>query len=449
MTLIRNREDLLKTTESKELRTLRRYVLEALEHAISQMNPSTLIRKHVKIKDNFLQIKTRRYSLPKFSRVLILGAGKASCGMAKALETILGERIDSGLIVSPYGSEISSERIEILHSSHPVPDKNSLMAGKKILDVARNSKANDLVICLISGGASSLLSLPYEGISLEDLQKTNEILLKSGASIDEINSVRKHISAIKGGRLAEALYPSKVISLIISDVIDNRMDVIASGLTVPDKSTFQDALNVLKRYEIYENIPESVTKLINSGIREDIPETPKADNECFRNVCNEIIGSNQELCIFARNFLQENFKAEIVTTQLGGIARESGRELASRIENSGKNSALIFGGETTVKVLGKGKGGRNQELLLAAATALKEENIVIVAIDSDGIDGSTDAAGAIIDFRTMERAMKIGLDPEAILQDNNTQEFFQKLGDNILTGKTGTNVNDLVIAVKD
>ena len=389
--------------------------------------------------------------------LLIVGFGKAAPAMASALVESLGDLVDTGLIVTKYDhvSTPLPEKIRVYEAGHPVPDANGLRASEEIFNLVQKADARTLIITLISGGGSALLVAPQEGISLADKQQTTTLLLKAGADIFELNTVRKHLSRIKGGRLAEAAYPAKVVSLILSDVIGDRLDVIASGPTAPDPTTYGEALAVLDRYHLNNQVPPPVLDLLRRGYRGEVPETPKADSSFFRKVENLIVGSNrQALAAAARRARELDFEGDILADDQMGEASEMGRRLARQAltaANSQQGNArlcLLAGGETTVTVRGQGKGGRNMELALAFAMEIEgAPDITLLSAGTDGGDGPTDAAGAIVDGSTVTKARELGIDPQAYLDDNNSYDFFKQVGGLLVTGPTGTNVMDIQIVL--
>jgi glycerate-2-kinase len=389
--------------------------------------------------------------------LLIVGFGKAAPAMAGALVESLGALVDTGLIVTKYAhvSTPLPEKIRVYEAGHPVPDANGLRATGEIFNLVQKADTRTLIITLISGGGSALLVAPQEGISLADKQQTTTLLLKAGADIFELNTVRKHLSRIKGGRLAEAAYPAKVVSLILSDVIGDRLDVIASGPTAPDPTTYGEALAVLDRYHLNNQVPPPVLDLLRRGYRGEVPETPKADSSFFRKVENLIVGSNrQALAAAARRARELDFEGDILADDQMGEASEMGRRLARQAltaANSQQGNArlcLLAGGETTVTVRGQGKGGRNMELALAFAMEIEgAPDITLLSAGTDGGDGPTDAAGAIVDGSTVTKARELGIDPQAYLDDNNSYDFFKQVGGLLVTGPTGTNVMDIQIVL--
>lgn len=431
----------------------RRLILGALEASLSAADPRVSMRKNVKLNGNDLSIVGNRYSLNDFDSIRVIGAGKASGHMAEALFDILQDRITNGLVIMPENlkTKLRTGKIKLWRASHPIPSQRGIRGVKQMLETVNNITERDLVICLISGGGSALMTLPYDGVSLADKQKITRDLLRSGATIQEINTVRKHISAVKGGRLAEHLQNTHTVSLIISDVIGDRLDTIASGPTAPDKTTFNDTVRVLRKYGLWDSLNGKIRHVIEKGLAGVIPETPKPGSRIFRNVRNFVIANNEQACKAALDHLRSRgIHAKLLTTSLQGEARDVGKyvaSLAKKTRNRGrKPAAVIMGGETTVTVTGKGKGGRNLELILAASMGISGlSGTTIASIGTDGIDGNSDAAGAIVDALTIERAERLNLVPQKFLQNNDSYSFFKRLGDTIVTGPTGTNVNDLLI----
>ena len=444
--MIKNRAEL----ESKGLRNARKLVLDALEEALRVSDPRRIIKDNVRLADDMLMIKDIKIPL-RYDKIYVIGGGKASGYMAEALEEILKDKIYDGLVIIPdYLEGINTNRIRLWKASHPIPNEKGVEGVKSMLKLVKDANYDDLVICLISGGGSALMPLPYDGITIEEKQKVTSMLLKAGASIDEINIVRKHISSIKGGRLVELL-DTNIISLIISDVVNDRLDTIASGITAPDHTTFKDARDVLLKYGLFDAI-DSIKRVIDEGARGKIKDTPKPNDPIFNRVMNIIIGNNEQACNAAKDHLaSKGIDARILTTSMQGEAKEVGLLLAS-IANEirrydrplTKPAAFIAGGECYVKVHGDGKGGRNQEAMLSALRII-EDNVVLASIGTDGIDGNSSAAGAIIDYYTKQEAERQGLDISHYLANNDSNTFFNKVKDAIYTGATGTNVNDIAI----
>lgn len=377
-------------------------------------------------------------------RTVIIGAGKASGAMAKALEDAWDGPLD-GLIVTRYGYRLPTERLEVVEAAHPVPDEAGREAAKRIFELVQGLTEDDLVLCLISGGGSALLAMPATGISLEDKQAVNKALLASGATISEMNTVRKHLSAIKGGRLARAAYPAQIVSLMISDVPGDDASIIASGPTVPDPSTNADAIGIVEKYGI--ELPSAVRRVL-----ETIEETPKPGDACFERVQNIMIATPQASLEAAAAVAREaGVTPVILGDSIEGESRDVGlvhagiaRQCAMRGQPEVPPCVLISGGETTITLKGQGKGGPNTEFLLALAIALDgAPNIYALAGDTDGVDGSEDNAGALIYPDTLARAEAAGISAKAMLADNDPYTFFKGVGDLLETGPTMTNVNDL------
>ncbi len=438
-------------------REYRRLLLDILNTVLNSVNPVNLIKDNIKITNNNLIIQDVTLNLSKFKRILVVGAGKAVGGMAFGLESILNNKISDGLIIVPRGSKVPPLKyIKVIEASHPIPDANSVHGARKILELLRFLNEDDLVIALISGGGSALMSLPVEGITLEDKSKIIKSLMLRGANIKELNTVRKHLSQVKGGQLARHAYPATILSLIISDVVGNPIDVIASGPTAPDPTTFNDAINILKHYNLWESMPEHIKDYLIKGVKGEIPETPKPDDPVFKRVHNIIIADNSFACKVAVKELEKaGINAVYLSSSIEGEARYVGAVIGDIVKGIAKGETtlnrpigIIIGGETTVTVKGSGIGGRNQELCLSAALRIRGlKNIVIASIGTDGIDGVTDAAGAIVDGDTVDRGIAKGLDPIKYLENNDSYTFFKALNDLIITGPTGTNVNDILISI--
>lgn len=452
MTTIANREQLLKNAETDLDREARALALTSLECAINAADPKQILESRLMLRNSTIHVNGHSFDLDGFSKIYVIGAGKASGSMAETIEQILGKRITEGLVTVPYGTKNRTDVIRLSSASHPVPDESGVEGARRILEIATRAKRDDLIICLISGGGSSLMPLPRGEVTIADKKEITQALLKCGATISEINTVRKHISDIKGGWLAKKAYPATILNLILSDVIGDSLEFIASGPTVPDPTTFDDAAGVLKKYRLWDTVPNSVRKVLLDGQRQLIPETPKAGDDAFREIHNVVIGNNRTASLAAYKHLNSaRLNTLLLTSTLEGEARHVGAVLASialEVTLSGnpvqKPAGIVAGGETTVTVIGKGSGGRSQELVLAASMKLEGvEGVVVASASSDGIDGPTDAAGAIADGRTLARARKMGLIPERFLAENDSYSFFSKLGDLILTGPTGTNVNDV------
>lgn len=395
--------------------------------------------------------------LKSFNKRIVVGFGKASYKMALACEKILGYAITAGAIIVPRGYKQKGHlrRIEVYEGTHPVPSNINIKSTKQILSLLENLSEKDLVVCLISGGGSALFSLPKKGISIRDKQNVTKLLLDAGANIQELNCVRKHISAVKGGQLIKQIYPAHTLSLIISDVIGDDLSTIASGPTSPDPSTFKDALFILRKYGVMRMVPRNVVEHLRLGLEGKVQETPKPGNAIFKRAKNIIIANNMSaLSSMSDKALSYNIKPLILTSYLEGEAREAGRVIGSIAKQILYQNlpvkppcALLIGGETTVTVIGAGRGGRNQELALSFAISIKGlKRVVLASIGSDGVDGNSNDAGAIVDGTTIERALQKGLDPLMFLKNNDSNTFFNKLGGCLIhTGPTGTNVSDLAV----
>ena len=340
--------------------------------------------------------------------------------------------------------------VRIVRSTHPLPSEKGAKAVRKMLDLLQGAGSRDLVIVLVSGGGSALMPSPFRGVTVDELQLTTNLLLKAGADIGETNCVRKHLSEIAGGRLIEKMNGARVLTLLISDVVGDDVSSVASGPTVPDPTTFSDAKRILKARSIWERIPLSVRRTVQEGVEGIISETPKPGDRVFSRVANVILGSNDVATAAASQVLSNRGYRVTRASSVTGEARDVGKKLASlaRAESGSGRWAAVWGGETTVTVRGGGTGGRNQEVALAAAIELRgTSGITVVSFGTDGVDGPTRAAGAIADSTTFERARARGLDPLASLRDNDSHPFFRSLGDLVVTGPTGTNVNDVMIAL--
>jgi glycerate 2-kinase len=454
---IKGAADLLKKGKSNLDRKARGMAINALNTALRAVDPEAIVKSKVKVRGNSLKIDNLLFDLNEYKRIFVVGGGKASGCMAKALEEILGDHITEGRVNVPYSCpQYQTRRIKLQRAGHPIPDIEGVEGASRILDLVSRAEKCDLVICLISGGGSSLMPQPLNGVSLSDKGRLTDALLKSGATIKEINTVRKHISGLKGGWLAKKAYPATVVNLILSDVVGDPLDSIASGPTVPDPTRFQDAIEVLKHHGLWTKTPSSVKKVLYNGEKGLIPETPKPDDKAFEKVHNIIIGNNLTASQAAYdNFKEAGLNALLLSSTLEGQARDVGTMIASiarEVVASGnpvpKPAGIVVGGETTVTVVGKGKGGRNQEIALGAALKIGGmRGVVIASISTDGIDGPTDAAGAVVDGNTIQHAYESRLDPRRFLAQNDSYSFFSKLGDLIFTGPTGTNVCDVSVTV--
>lgn len=421
---------------------------------VAAVDPGRAVRSHLKLEGDVLLAGTHRISLSPDTRVFVVGAGKAGAPMAAAVEKVLGSRVHSGLVVVKYGHVAPVERIEILEGGHPVPDEAGLEGACRVTDLLDDAGEGDLVICLISGGGSALIPSPEPPVTLRDKQETTDLLLKSGAEIGEINCVRKHLSRLKGGGLARLAFPARVLALILSDVVADPLDVIASGPTVGDPTTFDDALAILDRYDLAERVPEAVLTRITQGAAGKYPDTPKPGDPELEGVMNLLVGTNAIAVKAAEKKAEElGYNTTVLSTTITGETRDAAenhaavaREIVQQDVPGARPTCVLSGGETTVTIKGGGKGGRNQEFALASAIGIEGlPRTVILSGGTDGTDGPTDAAGAMADGTTVSRAWDAGLDPTAFLENNDSYHFFKKLDDLLITGPTLTNVMDLRI----
>lgn len=453
--MIKNFNELTSSNKAcKDCREARIAVLQALNEGLKLADPEVAVSKALSVEGDNVICGRLRFK-PK--RVFVIGAGKAAYRMARAALRILGERVSKGVISIPRGVEYRElGNLKVIVSGHPKPDSNSIKAGSEIIKLCESAREEDLIIALISGGGSALLELPIPPITLEDLKKTTEVLLRCGADIKEVNTVRKHLSQVKGGRLVEKAYPAQTIALILSDVVGDPIEFIASGPTAPDTTTYQDAKRVLEKYNVWNRVPASIREVIVKGLRGDLKETPKPGDSIFEKVENKIVASNRLSLEAMREKLRSlGFKTLILSSRVEGEAKSVGLVLGGILLESWLYGdpleppmAIVGGGETTVTVKGKGRGGRNQELTMVVSRVIRgAHGIAFSAIDSDGIDGVTDVAGAIVDAHSYSKSLELGLDFEKILEDNNSYEYFKTLKDHVITGVTGTNVNDLHVGV--
>lgn len=417
---------------------------------------AAVLRAVRKAGDGTLSVAGASYEPGRFRRILVVGAGKAGAPMAKALEDLFGSGISKGVVVTKYGHGLPLDRVTLREAAHPVPDEAGRTGAEEILSLLREAGEEDLVFCLLSGGGSALLPLPAPGVTLEDKQGTTRELLACGASIHEINAIRKHLSGIKGGRLAGAAFPATLVSLILSDVIGDDLDTIASGPTVPDRSTFAECLGILEKYGISGKIPPGALEHLQRGVRGEVTETPKEDDPAFRKTQAVIVGSAGLSLAAARDeALRMGYRTLILSSVMEGETRDVARvhgAIGKEVVRTGnpvpRPACLLSGGETTVTLRGKGLGGRNTEFALAAAMEIAGlPGIVVFSAGTDGTDGPTDAAGAVADGTTVDRARERGLSPSGFLADNDSYHFFEALGDLVVTGPTLTNVMDLRIVL--
>jgi glycerate 2-kinase len=429
--------------------TAREAALAIWRSALDAAAVDPLVRSSLRLHGDTLSCGPLTLDLTGTRRVIVLGCGKAGAAMARAAESVLGDRISQGLVVVKDGYTLPTRVVELAEAGHPVPDRRGQAAAQRVLSLAQSADSRDLVIFLISGGGSALMPAPAPPITLEQKQEVTRLLLGAGASIGELNAVRKHLSLLKGGQLARAATPARVLTLLLSDVIGDPLDVIASGPTVPDPTTFSDALDVLARRHVADRVAPAVIERLQAGARGAIPETPKPGEPLFTSVTHVVIGNNRLVVDSAARAAERlGLTPVIATAALEGEAREAASMLVARARSLSPPACLIAGGETTVTVRGSGRGGRCQEFALAAALALEgDDGVTVLAAGTDGTDGPTDAAGALVDGKTLERARAAGLDPDRSLADNDSHTLLAASGDLVVTGPTNTNLLDLYIAL--
>ena len=437
--------------------SMRRESREIFLEAIAAVDPYAAVKRALRLEghelvagqgDNVL----RCFNLTEVDRILVVGGGKATAPMAKAVEEILGPRIWKGHIVVKYGFSEELQKIEITEAGHPLPDENGVKGAAKILEILSEAGERDLVISLISGGGSALLPQPADDITLKEKQAVTQMLLDCGATIEEINALRKHISLTKGGQMARAAWPATVLNLMLSDVVGDRLDVIASGPFVPDPSTFKNVEEIILKYGL-QDLPASVAAYIKAGVEGRVPETPKEGDQIFERVFNLVVGNNLiALKAAGKKASSMGYSTLILSSMIEGETREVAKVhvgIAREVLKSGHPltapACIISGGETTVTIKGKGTGGRNQEFCLAAAIHLEGEPpaVVILSGGTDGNDGPTDAAGGIVDPLTTKRARDMGLNPAEYLNNNDSYNFLKQTGGLLVTGPTKTNVMDV------
>jgi hydroxypyruvate reductase len=436
-----------------QLRDAARRIWEA---ALLRADVGVRLRQTVRLENDVLTIAGRSFELQ--GRLLVIGAGKAAARMAAITQSILGSRLDRGLVVTKYGHGLAIDHsIRVVEAGHPIPDAAGRDAAARTLRLVSGLSPRDVVLCLISGGGSALWPAPAEGITLAEKQQVTGVLMRAGAGIRELNAVRKHLSTIKGGQLARWAAPARMISLIVSDVIDDPLDFIASGPTAPDTTSFADALEIVRKYGV--EVPAAVSGRLEAGARQRIADTPKPGDPLFDNVFNLIIANNQLLVEAARQQAEElGFNTLVLATGVEGEARDIGRMFAAIAQEAARSgqpvnppACMIAAGETTVTVRGAGSGGRNQEMALAWGMAMADQPPDLAAcfasIATDGSDGPTDAAGGLVDASTCSRARALGLDPARHLQSNDSYNFLKATGDLVVTGPTLTNLMDLQLVL--
>lgn len=434
----------------------RKEAIDIFLAGVESVKPDNLLNRFISIRGNTLQIEEILFDLSSIKNIFIVGAGKASAAMAQTVESILGSRITAGHIITKYEHAVPLKFIETTEAGHPVPDENGIKGTENILTIVKKAEKDDLVICLISGGGSALLADVPEGCTIEDLKKVSSILLKTGANINEMNCIRKHLSGVKGGQLSRAAAPARVVSLILSDVIGDPLDVIASGPTAPDPSTFEEAFSIIRKYNIENELPVQINRVLQEGIEKKRQETLKDSDEILRLTNNLIIGTNLLALKTAKEMAESlGYESQIVTNKLEGDVTDVANyifEIAKSVKEKKDNKkiCLLFAGEPTVKVKGNGLGGRNQHLALIAARLLKDlPGITFLSGGTDGTDGPTDATGAVVDSFTSENSSNLLLDMEQYIANCDSYNFFKQEGGLIKTGPTQTNVMDLMIVLID
>ena len=438
------------------LHSLRADAREIFAAGVKSADPFAAVTRSVQLRNDRLRVGKQSYDLSAIRNIFIAGCGKAAARMALALQNLLGERMCGGIIVVKYGYPLPLEKIEVIEAGHPIPDKAGQRGARQVMDLARRCSHEDLLFFLVSGGGSALLPCPSRGLSLEDKQRTTEALLKSGATIEEVNAVRKHISQIKGGRLAQLAAPARLISLVLSDVIDDSLEAIASGPTAPDRSTYADCVKIIQRYDLGGRIPATVVDILERGVKGRVAETLKPSNSIFRNVQNLIVGNNRLALAAARQHAAAlGYHTWVLSDSMEGESRTVARSYCALVKEIVRTNkpverpaCVLSGGETTVTVRGDGLGGRNQEFALAAAIESDGlDGVVVLSGGTDGTDGPTEAAGGIIDGSTLTRGRAKNLDPQTFLARNDSYHFLRATDDLLITGPTFTNVMDLQIAL--
>ena len=446
------------TTHTEKERILRTITNKALQ----AVSPDPAMRTALSLDDNILTVYGQTYDLADYERILAVGAGKASAAMARTLESILGDRLHGGLVATKYDHGVELKKIRIMESGHPVPDAAGERAAREILSLANEATDKDLVFCLLSGGASAIVPAPRAPATLAHKQAATRRLLECGATINEINAIRKHISMFKGGHLAKILEPATVITLIISDVIGDHLDVIGSGPTAPDDSTFMDCQAILDKYALCVDMPDEVSRIIRDGCAGKEPETRKAGDGCFERVQNVIIAGNSMAVDGAAEAAREQgYNPVVMDYAIEGETRTVAARMIRLAHdycegrfNEKPPLCLLAGGETTVTVKGRGKGGRNQEFALAAAIEIEDirtcrDRLSVLCLGTDGTDGPTDAAGAMVFPDTLTKSQAHSTAARQFLTDNNAYEFFTNTGTLLKTGPTRTNVMDVVAILVD
>lgn len=436
-----------------ELEARKAVLYSIFDAGVRAVAPDAALMRHVCLEDGQLLVDGQSWKLPRRGRLLVLGAGKGVAPMGAAVEELLGDRIDTGMLVVKYGHGLPLQQIAQVEAAHPVPDAAGAAATRALLELAAGAAAaDDLVLCLLTGGASALTPAPVSGVTLEDMQQVTELLLRSGATITELNAVRKHLSRFSGGQLARTAAPAGVVSVIVSDVVGDALDVIASGPTAPDVSTFADCMDILARYGLGSAMPPAVLHHLRQGQLHQEAETPKPGDALFRHVQNTLVATNrQALDAAAEQARSHGFRPVILTDRMVGEAREQAallvtqaRQMAAELAADAQPVCLLAGGETTVTLRGRGRGGRNQEMALAASLALQDcPHICALFAGTDGTDGPTDAAGGCAWAGNLAVA---GLEQaRRALEENDSYAILHHCGALLRTGPTRTNVMDLAI----
>ena len=418
-------------------------IMQILNACIDAVEPGNAIRRFVQREKNLLFIDNKKYDLNEFGNVTVLGLGKATEAMSLALLDVLGSYPSRGLLIPKQAFASPASEFTVSPGGHPVPSEASVRAGNAAFNLASSLTERDLLICLISGGGSALMASPRHGLQLADLQTLTKLLLACGARVDEINTLRRHLDRVKGGGIAKSANRARIASLILSDVVGNPLEAIASGPTALDPSTKEDALRILKKYDLLGKVPAAILEVL-----ENSPETPKPDDPLFDRVQNVLVGSNSLAAQAGLEMAKSlGFHTHFLGDTWQGEARDVAKELCGHFNlNYERPFCLIVGGETTVTLHGHGKGGRNQELALAAAIEMNGlENSMLITLATDGEDGPTDAAGAVVTEESCQRGDRLGVNAQAFLSQNDAYSYFEKLGELLQPGPTGTNVNDLTL----
>jgi len=437
-------------------RDLANDAIEIFSTAVEAIRPEHLIPRNVRRVESVLHVGHLEFNLQKFSKIVVVGGGKASAAMAAPIEAMLDSYLTGGVVVTKYGHSVPLKKIQVYESGHPVPDEGGVRGTAELIRTVQALSQDDLVLCLLSGGGSALLSSFEDAIALEDVQALSRLLLGSGVPIHEMNTVRKHISKVGGGKLARLAYPATILTLVLSDVVGDPLESIASGPTVPDPSTFADVERILSQYSLEDKLPASIRKFLNQGVAGTVPETPKPEDEIFSRCQTLIIGNNRIALEAAEEKAGSlGYYVRVISCQVQGESRDVARAFARQAKQLREKEAhrrapvcLLMGGENTVTIHGSGLGGRNQEFALSASLELERtEGIAILSGGTDGTDGPTDVAGAVVDGSTCVRARQAKVVPEDYLENNDSYRFFRQVGGHVVTGPTLTNVMDIMVAL--